>query len=89
MNKIGFTISVIPPPIPIIVDNQGVIVIIKIDAFSRRTRYINIRYHYFREYIEQNIIDFYYVSTSEMLADGFTKMLDRLKFTTFAISIDI
>jgi hypothetical protein len=57
------------------------------DVSSRRTRYINIRYYYFREYIEQGIIDSYYVSTNEMLADGFIKALGRLKFITFATSI--
>jgi hypothetical protein len=57
------------------------------DASSRRTKYINIRYHHFREYIKQNIINSYYVLTSEILANEFTKTLDRLKFTTFATSI--
>jgi hypothetical protein len=56
-------------------------------ASSRRTRYINIRYHYFREYIKQNIVNPYYVPTSEMLADGFIKALNYLKFTKFATSI--
>jgi hypothetical protein len=48
----GFTTSAIFPPILIAVDNQGAIAIIKIGALNRRTRYINIRYYYFREYIE-------------------------------------
>jgi hypothetical protein len=87
MNEIGFIISAISSLIPIAVDNQEVIAIIKIDISNRRTRYINIRYHYFREYIKQDIIDFYYVFTSEMLADGFIKALDCLKFATFATSI--
>ena len=69
------------------VDNQGAIAITKMGAPNRRTRYINIRYHHFREYTEQGIIDPYYVPTSEMLANGFTKALGRLKFTTFATSI--
>jgi hypothetical protein len=60
---------------------------VKIDISNRRTKYINIRYYYFREYIEQNIINPYYISTSEMLTDGFIKALDRLKFATFATSI--
>jgi hypothetical protein len=70
-----------------VVDNQGAIVIIKINIFSRRTKYINIRYYHFREYIKQNIINSYYVSISEILADGFIKALDRLKFITFATFI--
>jgi hypothetical protein len=87
MNKIEFITSIMLPPIPMAVDNQGAIAIIKMDIFSRRTRYINIRYYHFREYIKQNIIDPYYVPTSEILIDGFTKTLGRLKFTTFATSI--
>jgi hypothetical protein len=71
------------------VDNQGAIVIIKMDISSRRTKYINIRYHYFREYIEQSIINSYYISTNEMVADNFINMLDRLRFAIFAISIDM
>jgi hypothetical protein len=58
-------------------------------VFSRRTKYINIRYHYFREYIEQGIFDPYYIFTSEMLVDNFIKALDRLKFVTFATFIGI
>jgi hypothetical protein len=86
-NKIGLTTSAISPPIPKTVDNQGVIAIIKIGALNRRTKYINIRYYQFREYSEQGIINLYYVLTSEMLANNFTKPLNRLKFITFAISI--
>jgi hypothetical protein len=59
------------------------------NSFSRRTKYINIRYHYFREYIKQNIIDLYYIFTNEILIDEFIKTLDRLKFAIFAISIDM
>jgi hypothetical protein len=89
IDEIGFTILIISSPISIAIDNQEAIAIIKIGVFSRRTKYINIRYYHFREYIEQNIIDPYYISTSEMLADGFTKALGRLKFATFATFIDI
>jgi hypothetical protein len=89
INEIKFIISTIPPPIPIVVNNQGAIAIIKMGAPSRRTRHINIRYHHFREYIEQDIINPYYIPTSEMLADNFIKALGRLKFTTFVTSIDM
>jgi hypothetical protein len=87
MNEIEFIISIILPPIPIIIDNQKAIAIIKIDVSSRRTKYINIRYHYFREYIKQDIVNPYYISTSEILADSFIKALNYLKFITFATSI--
>jgi hypothetical protein len=73
MNEIEFTISIILSLIPMAVDNQGAIAIIKMGALSCRTRYINIRYHHFREYIEQDIINSYYISTSEILVNDFTK----------------
>ena len=78
-----------PPPIPIAVDNQEAIAMIKMGALNRRTKYINIRYYYFREYIKQDIIDSYYISTNKILVDNFTKALDYLKFTTFTTSIDM
>jgi hypothetical protein len=87
MNEVGFIISTMPPPISMAVDNQGTIAIIKMGTSNRRTKYINIRYHYFRECIKQGIINPYYIPTSEILADGFTKTLGRLKFTTFTTSI--
>jgi hypothetical protein len=87
INDVKLTISTISPPIPMAIDNQEAIAIIKIDIFNRRTKYIDVRYHHFREYIGQNIIDPYYIPTSEMMADSFTKALNRLKFATFATSI--
>jgi hypothetical protein len=70
-----------------IINNQRAIAIIKINAPNRRIKYINIRYYHFREYIEQDIINSYYIPTNEILANSFTKALDRLKFAIFAISI--
>jgi hypothetical protein len=87
MNEIEFIISIMLPPILIIVNNQGAIVIIKIGASNCRTKYINIRYYYFREYIKQDIINSYYIPTSEILTNNFIKALDRLKFATFTTSI--
>jgi hypothetical protein len=89
MNEIRFIISAISPLIPIIVNNQRAIAIIKINISNRYTKYINISYYYFREYIEQDIMDPYYISTSEILADDFIKALNRLKFATFATSINM
>jgi hypothetical protein len=77
INEIEFTISVMPSLIPMAVDNQGAIAIIKMDVSNRRTKHINIRYYHFRECIKQDIIDSYYIPTSEILADGFIKALGR------------
>jgi hypothetical protein len=75
------------PPIPMAMDNQGAIALATLGSQNRRTRHINVRYHYIRDCIESGTIAPHYTPTSDMLADGFTKALDRLKFATFVSSI--
>jgi hypothetical protein len=72
---------------PMAMDNQGAIALAILRSQNRRTRYINVRYHYIRECIKSGIIAPHYTPISEMLADRFTKALDRLKFATFVSSI--
>jgi hypothetical protein len=69
------------------IDNQEAIALVILKSQNRRTRHINVRYHYIRDSIKSGTIMPHYTPTSEMLADGFTKALDRLKFATFVSSI--
>jgi hypothetical protein len=71
------------------INNQGAIALAILGSQNRRTRHINVRYHFIRDFIESGIITPHYTPTSDMLADGFTKALDRLKFVTFVSSIGI
>jgi hypothetical protein len=71
------------------IDNQGAIALATLGSQNRRTRHINVRYHFIRDSIESGTITPHYTPTSDMLADGFTKALDRLKFATFVSSIGI
>jgi hypothetical protein len=72
---------------PMAMDNQGAIALAILGSQNRRIRHINVRYHYIRECIESGIIAPYYTPTSKILANGFTKALDRLKFAIFVSSI--
>ena len=45
-----------PPPIPLAMDNQGAIALAKLAAPNRRTRHINIRYHYIRDCVENGTV---------------------------------
>lgn len=67
-------------PTMIMEDNQGAIAIAKNPVGHARTKHIDIRYHYVREAVEQQIIDIKFCSTKEMLADMFTKPLPRVQF---------
>jgi hypothetical protein len=71
------------------IDNQGAIALATLESQNRRTRHINVRYHFIRDSIKSGIITPHYTSISDMLANRFTKTLDRLKFATFVSSISI
>jgi hypothetical protein len=60
-------------------DNQGCIKLANNEKTSSRTKHIDVRYHYLRDLVENNIIAFEYCETMEMVADAMTKPLARLK----------
>jgi hypothetical protein len=69
------------------IDNQGAIALAILGSQNRRTRHINVRYYYIRDCVKSGIIAPHYTPTSDILADRFTKTLDRLKFATLVSSI--
>jgi hypothetical protein len=61
-------------------DNQASIVISKDLCFHKRTKHIDIKYHYVRELVQKQIVQPVYIPTTDMKADMFTKPLSRDKF---------
>lgn len=63
------------------VDNQSAIRLVKNPVFHRRTKHIDIRYHYIREKFESNDVMVEYIPTELQCADILTKALpkDRLR----------
>ena len=66
--------------IPLYGDNQGAIFIASNAVTEKRTKHMDIRYHYIREVIEQGKVSLYFVKTDENPADMLTKNLARDKF---------
>ena len=60
-------------PTPLCLDNQGCIFLAVNPAIDRRTKHIDIRYHYIREFYEDKQVDIVYVATADQLADALTK----------------
>ncbi|CAK9804031.1 Retrovirus-related Pol polyprotein from transposon TNT 1-94 [Anthophora plagiata] len=60
-------------------DNQSAIHLSKDNVYHRRSKHIDIRYHYTREMRENGEIDTQYISTNEMIADMLTKSLPKVK----------
>lgn len=76
--ELGVTIDT---PVPVYEDNQTTKRIAE-EVTTKRSKYIDIRYHQVRDVVERKIIDIVYCPTAEMIADIFTKALPRDPFAT-------
>ena len=70
-------------PTPMCADNQGTIFLAVNPAHDRRTKHIDIRYHFIREFIEEGNATLYHVGTNEMVTDILTKSLPYDKHAYF------
>lgn len=61
-------------------DNQSAIRLIKNPEFHKRSKHIDVRYHFIREKFNEKLFNLHYVETKEQLADIFTKSLPRVAF---------
>jgi hypothetical protein len=64
-------------------DNQGAIALAKNPHLHERSKHIDISYHHIRDLEERNKLKITYVPTAEMVADGFTKPLEKIAFAKF------
>lgn len=62
-------------PVPVYVDNMGAIFLAKSRNSSKRTKHIDIKYHYVRSQIDLGLTDIIFVKSEENVADIFTKNL--------------
>jgi hypothetical protein len=62
-------------PTVIFEDNQGCIFMTKNDMFSKRTKHIDVKWHFAQEAVADGTIAVKYVHTSKMPADCLTKPL--------------
>lgn len=76
-------------PISLFVDNQSTIRLVHNPEFHKRTKHIDIKFHFIKEKVENLEIETKYVPTIEQLADLFTKALskNRLKYLCSGLNI--
>lgn len=70
-------------------DNQSAIKLIKNPEFHKRTKHIDVRYHFIREHYEDDLFKIEYVPSEQQLADLFTKSLPREKFNNLKLSLNL
>ena len=64
-------------------DNQSAIKLSENPVQSKRTKHIDIRYHFIRLQVEDGIVNVEYIPTNENVADMFTKPLSKVKLLEF------
>jgi hypothetical protein len=68
-------------------DNSGAVELAKVQKMRPRTKHINPKYHHFRQHVFDGKVKIVQVSTTEQLADIFTKNLPKDLFLYFRSTI--
>ena len=79
LGELGYNLA----PIPICGDNQGSIFIASNPVTEKRSKHIDIRYHYIREVIERKLAEVFFIDGDKNPADLLTKNLGSIKFLQF------
>jgi len=79
LGELGYHLT----PIPICGDNQGSIFIASNPVTEKRSKHIDIRYHYIREVIEHKLTEVFFIDGDKNPADLLTKNLGSVKFLLF------
>jgi len=79
MGELGYHLK----PVPICGDNQGSIFIASNPVTEKRSKHIDIRYHYIHEVITRRIADVFFIDGDENPTDLLTKNLGSVKFQKF------
>lgn len=59
------------------VDNMSAIKLVKNPVFHKRTKHIDVQYHYIREKYEEGYFELIHIGTTEQVADVLTKALNK------------
>lgn len=83
-----FEINIVEP-IKIYEDNLGAVDISHLGNFTKKSKYIEVHYHFVNENYVDGIIDIIKIETNENIADILTKALGRNKFEYFKENLNL
>ena len=82
--------KVVPDEIPkLLTDSESATKLACNPEFHKRSKHIDISYHFIRDTIKQNQIKLLHVGTKDQKADGFTKGLDTIKHNSFLLALKL
>ena len=64
-------------PITIYSDNQSAAALTRSNSYHPRTKHIDVRHHFIKDLVRNNIIQLEYISTEDQLADILTKVMNK------------
>lgn len=85
ISELGFKCDIVPT----YVDNQSAIRLAGNPEYHKKTKHIDVRYHFVREVYERGDIDIRYVETKLQLADILTKPLAKQQFNNLRSMIGV
>ena len=85
LGELGYQLA----PVPICGDNPGAIFIALNPVTEKRSKHIDICFHYIREVIKKKLIELYFIDGENNPADMLTKNLGRVKFQKFRAMIGL
>lgn len=76
-------------PITVWCDNRSCIAIAKNPVLHKRTKHIDVKFHFIHELVTENTIQLAFCNSEEQLVDMFTKCLDAKKLYKFRDRLSI
>lgn len=76
-------------PFPLWNDNQGAIALSGNAINHKRVKHVDLRHHFIRQMVSEGDLIIRYLSTTDMIADIFTKSLCSAKFTEFRSALGL
>ena len=68
-------------------DNQSAIAMAKQVTSDKRTKHSDVRYHYLKHLVNNDLIKLEFVPTEDMYADALTKSLNKVKLENFCLDV--
>ena len=76
-------------PMTLYCDSMAALAYAKDPKYHMKTKHIHIRYHFIRDMITQNEVVLKHILTNEMVADPFTKPIDKDAFVRHVRSLGL
>jgi len=79
----------LPSTVPVLTDSESARKLAENPEFHKRSKHIDIAYHFIRECIREKKVKSVFVRTTDQLADGFTKGLSKHKHDSFIEGLNL